>query len=306
MKMTLDTIKECYQFNIIEFLQGDMVVKKGKCSQWIRNKELKNEKDIIYINISVFYSGSEAKPISYSCFYLEDADGYLNKSLPSEDYYDKVLNKGEKGEGGILFSLYRDLNPIRLWFDTGICYENSQEAILIDIALPIENSHTRTQIFAQETLVQSYNRQISIQKKRQAEQSKLETLIQEISKNSEISYKKSSSGYILRVQLPYGRKQNVVLNCIQQGEGNYFMLSIGTICARADDVQKDRILLRMNPVMPYGAIGIAKIENQDYYVITESFPFSSLNYKEVYESIQYIAKRGDLLESKLTGGLDIQ
>lgn len=305
MKLTLDTIKEWYQFSILDFLQGERVVNNGKCSQWIRNKERKNEKDIVYIQIAIEYSGQELKNILYNHFYLEDADGYLNKALPPEGYLDRILNNGDRVEGGILFSLYRDATPVRLWFDTGICYENSQDAILLDIALPVENSHTRTQFFEQEKLIQSYSRQIPDQQKNECQKNKLETLIQEISKNPDISYKKSSSGYILRVQLACGRKQNLILNNITQGEGHN-ILSLGTICASARDPQKDRALLRMNPTMSYGSIGIARIENEEYYVITENFFFTDLDAQSIYDVIQYIAKKGDWLESTLTGGLDIQ
>ena len=136
-----------------EILTGEEVVSKGKCSVWARKKEVKSEKDVIYIKLKLFYEGEKIKQIVYTNFYLEDSDGYFNKAMPPDDYIEKNISKGEYVEGGLLFSLYHDIKPCRLWFDTNVSYENSKDSILIDVALPLPSSETRTQFFAQEEIV---------------------------------------------------------------------------------------------------------------------------------------------------------
>lgn len=306
MKLTLDTIKEWYRITILQFFQGEAVVREGKCSQWIRRKELSQDKDLIYLHIQIHYEGPCEKNILYTDFYLEDADGYFNKGMPSEDYLDQALKPGNIVKGGLLFSLYQDISPMLLWFDTGILYENSKDPILLDLALPLANSHTRTQILAKEKLAKSYSRQVESQSQKDGlGEATIEAFLQTLSQKLSCTYKKNEGGYIFRIPLPEKRKQNIILHFTDKGALGPF-LSIGTICALAHDGKNDRTFLKLNPKMTYGSIGITKIQGEDYYIITENLPFSLHHYELIVEAIRYIAAKGDWLEMRLTDGMDIQ
>ena len=305
MNITLDTIKAMYQFSASDLLQGEEVVRQAKCSQWTRRKEQKNEKDLVYVQLQLVYRGANSKSISYNNFHLEDSEGYFNKPMPPEDYIEKFCLPGQTAEGGVLFSLYRDTIPARIWFDTGLCYESTPDPILIDIALPLAYSETRTQFLAKEELVRYYTEEMADNLSNKMELA-TETLIKELSAQFGTPYKKIVNGYILRILLPGGRKQNVILNFSGKDKNNNDLVTIGTICAPASSRKNDRIFLKMNPKMSCGALGISCIHGQDYYVITETLPASAVNKEVIAYAINNIAATGDSLEDKLTGGQDIQ
>ena len=306
MNITLDTIKAMYKFIASDLLQGEEIVKQGKCSQWTRRKEQKQEKDLFYVRLQVFYHGTNRKCIGYNNFHLEDSEGYFNKPMPPEDYIEKSCLPGQTAEGGVLFSLYRDTTPARIWFDTGLCYENSSDPILIDIALPLAYSETRTQFLAKEELVKYYSEEMADNLNNNKMELATESLIKELSAQFGTPYKKIANGYILRILLPGGRKQNVILNFSGKDHYGNDLVTIGTICAPAGNAKNDRIFLKMNPKMSCGALGISCIHGQDYYVITETLPASAVNKAVITYAINNIATTGDSLENRLTGGQDIQ
>ena len=302
MVLTLDKIKKLYQFKVLKLTEGQQVIEEGKCSQWTRRKELKYDKDLIYIYMELEYRGMETKTILYKNFYLEDSEGYLNHAMPPEDYLYKIFDYNSKGKGGMLFSLYRDIRPKRLWFDTKICYQNLNDPILIDILLPISQAKTRTEVLTEEYLAKCYSKQLGDNNQLNPKPTyKIENMVSDLLNKHGLFFKKTVNGYIVRIKLSTGRKQNIILNFNEKDQ-----ITIGTICAPATNKKNDRLFLQMNPTLNYGAIGIAKIEKKDYYVITETLAHKILTKEIIYDSIDYIASKGDWLEKKLTGGLDIQ
>lgn len=325
MFVTLDQVKRLYEFKVLDLLKGEDVVKQGKCSQWARHKEQKNDKDIIYVQLKALYKGEESRPILYVQFHLEDSEGYFSDAMPPEDYLEKVLLPGQTVKGGLLFALYRDISPCRLWFNTGILYENSNNPILLDIALPLPESETRSQIFAkhelertrrrksgqqmsQEELAVSYTQDVALHLTNSniSPAVATEQVIKDVSLQCNIPYRKITHGYLLRVLLPGGRKQNVIVNFSGKDEQGNDLVTIGTICAPARDGQQDRVMLKMNPQMTCGAIGISPIQGEDFYVVTKTYPVSWFSREVAAAAIRNIAAKGDSLESNLTGGQDVQ
>jgi hypothetical protein len=325
MFVTLDQVKRLYDFKILDLLKGEDVVKHGKCSQWARHKEQKNDKDVIYIQLKVVYKGEESRSILYVQFHLEDAEGYFSDAMPPEDYLEKVLGPGQTVKGGLLFAQYCDVAPCRLWFNTSILYENSANPILLDIALPLPESETRSQIFArqdisrayrpksgkpvsQEELALSYTQDIAsnLSNCHIIPAVATENVIKEVSQQCNIPYRKITHGYLLRVFLPGGRKQNVIVNFSGKDEQGGDLVTIGTICAPAREKEHDRSLLKMNPQMTCGAIGISPIKGEDFYVITKTYPVASFSREVAIAAIRSMAAKGDSLENDLTGGQDVQ
>jgi hypothetical protein len=116
MSLTLNQVKQIYRFQITEFFTGEKVVSSGKCSKWARQKELKQEKDLIYIQLKISYLGSEPKSLIFSQFHLEDSEGYFSDAMPPEDYLEATVSFRDETCGGLIFSLYEDITPSRLWF----------------------------------------------------------------------------------------------------------------------------------------------------------------------------------------------
>ncbi len=309
MALTLDQVKELYHFKISKMLIGEEAVETGKCSRWVRRKEQKQEKDLIYICVEVSYSGVEQKSLLFRHFHLEDSERYFSNAMPPEDYLEHLISSGDKVSGGLLFSLYQDVQPSRLWFDTGIFYEDSQDPVLIDIALPVENSETRTQFLAKEQeLAEFYTQEIEsdLLESRIAPKSGTESLIRKISDECRVPHRKIPNGYLLRISLPKGRKQNVVLNFAGKDEKGNDLVTIGTICAPSKNVKNDRILLKLNPKIAYGGIGISTIRGEDFYVLTQTYSVSMLHHIKISQAVEAIAQKGDWLEDKLTNGKDIR
>lgn len=306
MELTLENVKQMYEFKVQSVLEGEGAVEKGKCSQWTRRKELKNEKDIIYIKLRITYKGPNSQTILYTQFHLEDSEGYFSDAMPPEDYLEKVLGPHEYAEGGLLFSYYRDIRPARLWFDTRIQYENTIDPILIDVELPLPEAETRTQLFAREELAQSYTQEVgSGFEPSSFPFRETEKLLKQISHSCGIPYRRITYGYLLRVLLPEGRKQNVILNFSGKDDAGNNLITIGTICGPVHNSNNDRVFLKLNPKMAYGAIGLSTIRGNEFYVITETYPLSTISSEIVSYAIKNIAAKGDWLENKLTGGKDI-
>lgn len=305
MDLTLDKIKRLYSFQVTNLLEGSKVVTEGKCSEWARRKELKNDKDLIYVQLHIVYNGADNKSVLYTQFDLEDSEGYFNGAMPAEDYLDCNLSSDQKVKGGLLFSLYRDITPLRLWFDTKISYQNSMDPILIDIALPLASSETRTQFLEKDIIERDYMHMRSSDSGITSSR-KTESLIKNVSDQCGIPYKKVINGYLFRVLLKEGRKQNVILNFCGKDEHGNELVTIGTICAPASNQKNDRIFLKLNSKMTCGAVGVSQIHDQEYYVITETLPLAVLDKELTSNIINYIAAKGDWLEDKLTGGQDIQ
>lgn len=306
MEITLETIKQLYRFTVLQVMQGEEIVKHGKCSQWTRRKELKNDRDLIYIKIQAVYKGTDNRAMVYAQFHMEDTEGYFSDAMPPEDYLERELSPGEQAEGGLLFACYRDISPSRLWFDTKIHYENTSDPILIDIALPLPEAQTRTQFFAKEELAQNFSSSVGKVLGDQSPVHETEKLIKDISERCGVPYRKITYGYLLRVALPEGRKQNVILNFSGKDDAGNDLVTIGTLCAPVGNGKNDRVFLKLNPKMAYGAIGISTVKGQEFYVVTETYPVFTISKDIVAYAIQTIAAKGDWLEKKLTGGQDIQ
>lgn len=305
MSLTLDNVKRKYKFVIEDVLEGNDVVKANKCSQWMRKKELKAEKDLIYIKIRVTFKDIGQQPITFKQFYLEDTEGYFCDAVAPDDYLEDTLQSQQTVIGGLLFSVYQDIESCRLWFNTNLYYENSNDFILLDIALPSEVSETRTEILSKQAmLVKQYTRQIeyNLEKEKITPENQTKTIIKKLARKFGIPYKRIDNGYLLRVPLPEGRKQNIIVTFSGKDEKGNDLITIATICAPVEGEKNNRIFLKLNPKLTFGGIGITTINDEEFYVITQTYSIQALQLKSlIIDAIEYIARQGDWLEEKLIG-----
>lgn len=305
MVITLDNVKKKYNFSITEVLLGDDVVKANKCSQWTRNKELQAEKDLVYVRITIATSKKSIETISYKQFYLEDSEGYFCVSKAPDDYLDDNFSEKKIITGGLLFSIYQDIDSSRLWFDTGIHYDDTEDSIFIDIALPTEKSETRTEILSKEAmLMKQYTKQIEmdLNKEKITPEEQTKMIMKKLSDKFGVPYKKIDNGYLLRVPLFDGRKQNIIITFSGKDEKGKDLITIATICAPVAVEKNNRIFLKLNPKLAFGAVGITIINSEAFYVITQTYPVILLEHKSIIiDAIEYIASQGDWVEKKLIG-----
>lgn len=96
------------------------------------------------------------------------------------------------------------------------------------------------------------------------------------------------------------RKQFVYVTLNRKGLENEDILQIFTICAPEEErFYKSALLLNMN--LPFGAFAISQVEDQNYFVLVDTYLVDSITEKELLTSIMALAKSGDKLEKMLVG-----
>jgi hypothetical protein len=297
---TIDTIRRRFTVTVARMLRGQDVVSAGKATDHQRRLNLRSERDLVYIEVEVGWFGEGAEVLLYKQFMLEDSEGFLLGAEPAADYLDAALQPGMRARGGLLFCIYSDLAPSKLWFDTGQSFDDSGDPLLLDIALPAGGEQRAARH-------EALTRQLDVELGHSnPPQTKIESLLGQVSRELGLPYKRLANGYMFRVGLPGGRSQTVLMNCNSVQAGVPLIRFI-TLCAPArDGGSNHEVFLRLNATLAHGAIGITDIGQEPFYVVTESQLVATADSEELVTAIRSLASTGDELEARLTGGADVR
>ena len=105
--------------------------------------------------------------------------------------------------------------------------------------------------------------------------------------------------YRVRVTLADGRGQVVYIE-VSQHEIEDRLLQIYSLCCPAQD-QFHEQALRLNSIMPHGAIALREVDGKDYFVTLNSYPLGTADAEEVRKSVLGLAVHADAIERLLTG-----
>jgi serine/threonine-protein kinase len=128
----------------------------------------------------------------------------------------------------------------------------------------------------------------------------LESLLLEAFQDSDgISWSRINSRYEIRVDLPEGRRQTLFLEPSEHS-GAEKLLLIYSVCCPAD-AQYYEEALRLNSLVPHGALAIREIDGRSHFIMVETYPRATVDPEEIRRSVLEVATRADDVENRLTG-----
>jgi serine/threonine-protein kinase len=102
-----------------------------------------------------------------------------------------------------------------------------------------------------------------------------------------------------KVTLPDDRSQTVEGETLE-GEDGHKVMTFWTPCAPAA-ADHFRFVLELNGRLPFGAVSIRRMKDQDYFVMTSNHPRATLDPEEVRAAVLKMAQWADHIEHRLTG-----
>lgn len=125
-----------------------------------------------------------------------------------------------------------------------------------------------------------------------------EQIIEEITHDTSIRYKAMRNGYLLRVPVGSSRHQKIRLKFDSTDEDGSPIVQIFTLIAPAKP-EHYQWVLKLNPAFSYGAIGIVKIDDREFFALTNTLLEENVDTKAIEKSVRILAEKGDALEQKL-------
>jgi hypothetical protein len=125
-----------------------------------------------------------------------------------------------------------------------------------------------------------------------------ESIIKGVTRNTQIKFRKMESGFLLRVPVSGGRFQKVRLKFGSTDEDGSPIIQIFTLIAPAKP-EHYQWVLKLNPAFSYGAVGIVKIDDREFFALTNTLLEENLDTTAIEKSIRILAEKGDALEQKL-------
>lgn len=105
--------------------------------------------------------------------------------------------------------------------------------------------------------------------------------------------------YTVQMMLPRGRKQEVRVELLKQGNSER-LVQIYSVCCPAQQNQFEYVL-RLNAEIPHGGLAIKQIAGTPMFVMMDTYPWSTVDPEEIRRSALSVATRADGLEMRLTG-----
>lgn len=122
---------------------------------------------------------------------------------------------------------------------------------------------------------------------------------------TDINAEALGTGFVLKANLPGGRSQKVIVNDDRADPDGTPLITVSSRGGPAHP-KYYRWALEKNAQVSYGAIGIESIAHQDEFVYFDTLIAETTDPPELRNTVMMIAKKGDWLESQLTGGQDIR
>lgn len=308
MARDVDTVRARFEIRVTGQMRGAAPQQAGLCDDWHAHHPGQGDQEMLHLALEVGNQGTRPHHFRWDQFTLEDSEQYMIDAVAPDDALDCELEPGARGAGGLLFPIYHDLLPVSLWFDTGETYHASRAPMLIDFSLGDAPGDRRPTW--KESVAADYDRQMGEQELEGGQVAPLfETreMMETISRRLGRPYRRLENGYLFNLALPDERLQNVMMSFSGRDEEGEDLIRFLTLCAPADDDGANHdLFLRMNPGLSYGAIGITTIGDEAFYVVTNTQLAATADPEELIKSITHLARTGDELENRLTGGSDIR
>ena len=105
--------------------------------------------------------------------------------------------------------------------------------------------------------------------------------------------------YRMRVKLPDGRSQHVVVEPSEHKTSERLLLIYSVCCPADEKFYEDA--LRLNSQISHGALAIREINGLNNFVMVDTYPRATVDVDEIRRSVLEVAIRADAVEQQLTG-----
>ncbi|MBM3289292.1 MAG: hypothetical protein FJY92_04000 [Candidatus Hydrogenedentes bacterium] len=127
----------------------------------------------------------------------------------------------------------------------------------------------------------------------------LEDLAKSVAKEGARTVEPDSEGFLVRVTLKDGRRQDVHLREFMRADG-VKLVQVYTVCGKADE-KSYAWALRANMKLIQGAVALARQGDDERFVLTTTFVASEVTRPEMKAAVKEAAYYGDWIEQKVTG-----
>lgn len=124
-------------------------------------------------------------------------------------------------------------------------------------------------------------------------------LLEKALRGVDADYTETEHKFKLTVRLPEQRQQSVHIRFDRQDADGNALIALQSYCGLPDQ-NKFKLCLEENEALSYGAIGIGKLGEQDYFVVTENQLAQTTDHQELRTAILQVAAKGDRLEKRLS------
>ncbi len=125
-------------------------------------------------------------------------------------------------------------------------------------------------------------------------------LIQASVKDIPASVSGQTPHYHIKVALKDERSQEIMVDFSRTDPDGRAIVYLCTACAAVDPAKYEEVL-KLNMIIPYGAIGIANVDEEICFAMVNTYLRETANPREIGFSIMTLAREGDTIE-KLLGG----
>ena len=125
-----------------------------------------------------------------------------------------------------------------------------------------------------------------------------EQLIQAAVKDLPASVTGSPPHYDITVALPEDRSQDIMVDFSRTDPDGRPIVYLCTACAVADPAKYEAVL-KLNMIIPYGAIGLANVDDEICFAMVNTYLRETANPREIGFSIMTLAREGDTIEKAL-------
>jgi serine/threonine-protein kinase len=114
-----------------------------------------------------------------------------------------------------------------------------------------------------------------------------------------VKWQRQGKVFELDVTLSNGRRQTVFVETSAHDLGER-LLQIFSLCCPAEGHYYIEAL-RLNSVIPHGAIALREVDNREHFVTVNNYPLATVDAEEIRRSVLELAHCADAIELKLTG-----
>jgi hypothetical protein len=105
--------------------------------------------------------------------------------------------------------------------------------------------------------------------------------------------------YVAKMALDDGRSQTIWVDFSAADQDGEPILQLSTACGPASSNYYEWAL-ELNMTIPFGAIGIAKLGDENCFALVDSYSRSTVDPQDIAKSLTTLARRGDAIENSLS------
>jgi serine/threonine protein kinase len=123
--------------------------------------------------------------------------------------------------------------------------------------------------------------------------------------NQNITWSGENGRYTVRLKLPKGRQQVVYVENSDHLRSSEQLLSIYSTCGRVQENTNEHLYLyalRLNSQIYHGAMAIRRVNDEDYFVMVDSYPRGTVDVEEIRRSVLEVGTQADQMEQILHQG----